>query len=105
MLTIPISSPATKVIVECQITSTHSFLVPSDKQTDEAATKQVWLAKKKVYFFAVFSNEFSDDLSPLSKIVDIEYGMYCWLKWVINWFNNIMCLFSTQCKSYIPGFI
>ena len=42
---------------------------------DKAVLKQIWLARKKVYFFTVFSNEFSDDLSPLSKVVDIEYGM------------------------------
>ena len=42
---------------------------------DEAVLKQIWLARKKVYFFTVFSNEFSDDLSLLSKVVDIEYGM------------------------------
>ena len=52
---------------------------------DEAAvSKRIWLARKKVYFFAVFSNEFADDLSPLSKVVDIEYGMgvdACWLVW------------------------
>jgi predicted acetyltransferase len=41
---------------------------------DAAASKRIWLARKKVYFFAVFSNEFTDDLSPLSKVVDIEYG-------------------------------
>ena len=48
----------------------------SDKDSASAA-KRVWLARKKVYFFAVFANEFSDDLSPLSKVVDIEYGMCC----------------------------
>ena len=42
---------------------------------DAAASKRIWLARKKVYFFIVFSNEFADDLSPLSKVVDIEYGM------------------------------
>ena len=42
---------------------------------DETVLKQIWLARKKVYFFTVFSNEFSDDLSLLSKVVDIEYGM------------------------------
>lgn len=42
---------------------------------EAAASKRVWLAKKKIYFFTVFSNEFADDLSPLSKVVDIEYSM------------------------------
>lgn len=42
---------------------------------EAAASKRVWLARKKIYFFTVFSNEFADDLSPLSKVVDIEYGM------------------------------
>lgn len=42
---------------------------------DEPTSKQIWLARKKVYFFAVFSHEFGDDLLPLSKVVDIEHGM------------------------------
>ena len=51
-----------------------SYFFP-DKITEQSATKQVWLARKKIYFFIVFSNEFSDDLCTLSKIVEIEYGM------------------------------
>ena len=37
-------------------------------------SKQLWLAKKKVYFFIVWANENSDELCLLAKIVDVEYG-------------------------------
>ena len=57
----------------------HVYPGPAGQSDEDsaAAAKRVWLARKKVYFFAVFANEFSDDLSPLSKVVDIEYGMCC----------------------------
>ena len=51
-----------------------------DLGTDEAASKKVWLARKKIYFFVVFTNEFSNDLSPLSKVVDIEYYGVCFMR-------------------------
>ena len=62
------------------IASTHiqtTRLCPAGQPDADtaAASKRVWLARKKVYFFTVFANEFCDDLSPLSKVVDIEYGM------------------------------
>lgn len=59
----------------CYIQYLISNWVSGHEAVSEVAAKQVWLARKKIYFFAVFSNEFGDDLSPLYKLVDVEYGM------------------------------
>ena len=40
-----------------------------------AGSRQLWLAKKKLLFLTSWANENLDLLTPLTKVVEVEYGM------------------------------
>ena len=39
-----------------------------------AGSRQLWLAKKKLLFLTSWANENLDLLTPLTKVVEVEYG-------------------------------